>query len=512
MSALTQHGPAAVGGGVPAPARSWAGRAGRRAEADPPPADAVLGPLLPAVAARLATVRGYRGPGAAGLRPYAVTVVHEGTADLVVAVVAERGRGVRHQLLLGVGRELPARLRAAALGTVDHGPWAGRRVYDAVADPALMGVLLRALAARRVPGLHLEPATLYPLPVGLVPRPLSGGPDNTAVVYGDRLLLRLHRSPSHGPDPESDVLRALAGQDCPRTPRLYGTLYTDVPGRGRLPLGLIEEFVPGAEDGRHSALRYAHHHLADSSGGTGGFTPYAHALGQAVAEVHLALGRAFPRRRMSPVEVAEDVFRMRRRLAEAVAEVPQLARSRSRLAAVFDEYGRQGGRGGPVAVQRTHGGLHLGRTLYAEGGWRVVGFDGDPAAPVAERALAQPALRDVAGILRSFDQAAHTVLRELGDPDASGAARVSGARGEPADIARHTGRRHRAAAWSLGNRRAFCAGYTSAGGEDPSSRTAQLDAFEADLSVREALHRARVRTQGPPGPPLAGQRFASAVR
>ncbi|MFD0313923.1 maltokinase N-terminal cap-like domain-containing protein [Streptomyces flavalbus] len=475
----------------------------------------VLGPLLPVLAPWLATRRWYQGTTVSGLRPRAVTVIHgDGLPDLVVAVVDVTARGTAaaptcYQLLLGLARELPRRLADAAIGTVPSGRWAGRAVYDAVADPALMGLLLRALAARRAGTLRLERAGLFPLPVGLVPRPLTGEQSNSAVVYGDRLLLKLYRRPEPGPSPEAEALRALTAEDCARTPRLYGALSVPAPGGDPLTVGLIEEFVPGAEDGWERAVRFARDHIngpgdpeADADPGTttgagGGFTGQAHALGQAVAEVHGALGRAFPRRRRQALDLAADAARMRRRLDTAVLEVPQLARYHAALAAVFDEYGALAGRGCPVFAQRVHGDLHLGQALHTEDGWYVVDFEGEPATPAAERALPQPVLRDVAGMLRSFDYAARTALAEL-----------DGAAGP----AQQLSRRRRATAWALRNRRAFCAGYAAAGGEDPTCRTAQLTAFEADRAVYEALYEARHRPHWLPVPLAAVHRLVGRMR
>ncbi|MFF9239784.1 hypothetical protein ACF1AL_13245 [Streptomyces sp. NPDC014801] len=472
-----------------------------RVPEDPFSADAVLGPLLPLLTPWLAERRWYEGTRVDRLLPCTATVVREGAGALVVAVVTAHGptapaAGTRYQLLLGVRPDLPERLAPHTLGTVPHGPWAGEQVYDALADPALTGMLLRALAADRAPGLRLERAGRYPLPVGLVPRLLTGEQSNSAVAYGDRLLLKLYRRPEPGPHTESEVLRALTAQDCPRTPRLYGSLHLTDPDGESLTLGLIEEFVPGAEDGWTSAVRSARDHLPDTDGTGGAFTARVRTLGQAVAEVHQALARAFPRGRLSAAEIAEDAARMKRRLADAVREVPQLGRHQTRLTAVFDAYGRLAGRGCPVLAQRTHGDLHLGQALYTPGGWHIVDFEGEPATPAGERVLPQPVLRDVAGVLRSFDYAARTALDALGDA------------ANPAEQAR---RRRRADAWALRNRRAFCAGYTAAGGEDPSCRTEQLTAFEAERAVYEAVYEARHRPHWLPVPLAAVHRLAGAV-
>lgn len=60
-------------------------------------------------------------------------------------------------------------------------------------------------------------------------------------------------------------------------------------------------------------------------------------------------------------------------------------------------------------LQRIHGDFHLGQILLLpDGQWRVVDFEGEPTKPLAERGLAGTPLRDVAGMVRSFDYVARS--------------------------------------------------------------------------------------------------------
>ncbi|MFJ2768089.1 maltokinase [Streptomyces sp. NPDC087300] len=391
---------------------------------------------------------------------------------------AERGTDC-YQLLVGVRRTLPPHLAPALIGHVTGGPLAGFTVYEALYDPHLMALFLERL---RMPGRHgvlrFERDPGVDIPSGLAPRMLGAEQSNSSVVYGDTFILKLFRRVTPGVNPDLELPLRLARRGCARVPAPAAWFHAD-PRGGAAPeaepygLGVVQPYLAGAEDGWELALRMI--------GKGEDFTGEARALGRATAEVHRELAAALPTVTLGRAQVELIADGMAERLTAAAQAVPALRPFAPELLTAYEALADLGGAGGsPTAwtAQRVHGDLHLGQCLRSpDGSWSLIDFEGEPARPLAERRLPQPAVRDIAGMLRSFDYAAYSA--------------------EP-----------RSPEWAADCRAAYCVGYADVTGRDPRTEPVLLRAHETDKAVYEVLYEARHRPDWLPVPLAAVRRLA----
>jgi maltokinase len=389
-----------------------------------------------------------------------------------------------YQVPLAYYAEPQERLAHALVGVWEDDELGEVHVYDALHDRLATAQWLAAFGRRessdemvfhRLEGHELDLEAQSSL--------FSGEQSNSSVRFGEDSLMKVFRKITPGRNPDVEIHEALTLAESEHVAALYGWLEAPAHGTDEpLQLAMLQQLLRTASDGWDLALAsvrdlFAEGDLhADEVGGD--FAAESHRLGVATAEVHDLLAREFPTETWGPDELADLAAAMRRRLEDAVAVVADLESHREALQATFDSVA---GIDEPVQVQRIHADYHLGQTLRTVRGWKIVDFEGEPAKPLAERVCPDSRWRDVAGMLRSFDYAAHAVEADVED--------------EGPQIA------YRALEWADRNRSAFLAGYMEASegtsedagaGMTPAQQVL-LRAYEVDKAVYETVYEARNR-------------------
>jgi predicted trehalose synthase len=369
-------------------------------------------------------------------------------------------------------------------------------VFDGPQDPAYARALLRLIASGAsatdagVAAVGTATALQVPLEdAEITSKVLSGEQSNTSVVYtvgagreSQQIICKIFRMLHHGENPDVVLQTAISAAGSPHVPASVGYVtgeWDDAGqpnGRARGHLAFAQEFMPGVEDAWRVAL------LSASAGDD--FTNGAFSLGEATAAVHETLAVALPTRQPSLGDIVKMASLWHSRLAVALAEVPELKEHRAAIEAIYDA--AQHDASWP-RLQRIHGDYHLGQVLAVpQRGWVLLDFEGEPLRPMHERDQPDVPLRDVAGMLRSFDYVAGSVAMSAPEETAA-----------------------RAAEWARDARESFLDGYIARSGDDVRAHRLLLDAFEIDKAVYEAVYEKRNRPDWLPIPVTAIARLAA---
>jgi trehalose synthase-fused probable maltokinase len=320
-----------------------------------------------------------------------------------------------YQLLLTLRPDSAERGDRAVIANVD-----GCEVRDALADPGqATELLVRVRSGDEIEtgggcfSFHCADPSLE-VPDDAPVRLMGVEQSNSSIVFDERLVLKAFRKLEPGVNPELEMLRFLTRHEFPNIAPLKG--WYEYEGHAlSSTLGVVQEFLPDAIEGWELALE-------EIPTEPDSFLERLGSLGRVTAEMHNVLASDAGDPAFSPEEpshealslltatVDEDIERIFVRLPDDERVAPIVGRGqdvRERLAARA-----QIGVGGRVI--RTHGDYHLGQTLRTPERWVILDFEGEPARPLPERRQKRSALRDVAGMLRSFAYVASAVRIQRG--------------------------------------------------------------------------------------------------
>jgi trehalose synthase-fused probable maltokinase len=305
-----------------------------------------------------------------------------------------------------------------------------------------------ATSALKDIGIHADTA--------LAPRLSTADHSNSAIRFGDRLLLKLFRRAESGINPDLEIGRALLARRFENAPPLTGFIEYHAENGEHRTLGVLHRFVAGAIDGWEYTLGALGRYFdrvrsfgdfnafgepapARLDGTThqpgraieslfGADLEFVRLLGRRTAGMHLALACLREDPAFTPEPFTSEIQRGLSRSLRDLAlqnllllkgKLPTLGGESRELAAeviaaesrILDRF--QSLAGAPLTGLRirVHGDYHLGQTLYTGGDVFIVDFEGEPTLPLRDRRRKCTPFRDVAGLLRSFDYAANAALR-----------------------------------------------------------------------------------------------------
>ncbi len=365
-----------------------------------------------------------------------------------------------------IARERPnalvVELELGADGSAETGA-----IYDAVEEPALCAELLEAIARRRE--LRGEQGSLVATRTrafarlrgdpdeSLPPSVLRGDQSNTSILFGQRLILKLFRRITEGTNPDLEIGRFLTdATGFERTPQVAGAIEYRRARSEPATVAVLQSFVPNEGDAWRYALDQVHRfyetalmkRLAPAEipapaarhfelvnedppplvlETMGADLEMARTLGLRTAELHNALASDPEDAEFAPTPFGahyqRSLYQSLRNLTDAslgllrqrLTELPEETRAAAdkvlagedALLGIFR--GVVGRKLGGMRV-RCHGDFHLGQVLRTGTDFVILDFEGEPARTLGERRLKRSPLRDVAGMLRSFDYAAHHAL------------------------------------------------------------------------------------------------------
>ena len=263
---------------------------------------------------------------------------------------------------------------------------------------------------------------------------ISAEQSNSSVIVGDIAIIKMFRRVTSGPHPEAEMGRYLTEQGFANTPALLGEIVRVDPDGTSHALVIAQAFVRNQGDAWTWTMDLLLRGLSDITSGDEAaatdaaahtdYVRFAALLGQRLGEMHRILARPSSDPAFTPTTGTADTaasFASRTRIqldaayraidAADLAGNPDRAIMQSARDALFKRLPILAETVTGATLTRIHGDLHLGQVLVVNGDVSIIDFEGEPAKPVEIRRSKDHPLRDVAGMIRSFDYAAAFVKR-----------------------------------------------------------------------------------------------------
>ena len=259
-----------------------------------------------------------------------------------------------------------------------------------------------------------------------------GEQSNTTVLVGPHIMLKLLRHVVPGVHPETEMTRRLTQAGYQNSAELLGeVLRIDADGTPHT-LMVAQRRVVNQGDAWSWTQEFLKRSLESAAltGETGeDFTaelePYeavASMMGRRLAQMHTVLASpsedpAFTPKRVTSTAAKNWARAIRNMFSAAMKYAERDTASldegtrlvveglKENRAALEEQIERLAQSAVNLLSIRIHGDLHLGQILIAQGDVYFIDFEGEPVRPLEERRALSYPLRDLAGLLRSFDYA-----------------------------------------------------------------------------------------------------------
>jgi trehalose synthase-fused probable maltokinase len=279
---------------------------------------------------------------------------------------------------------------------------------------------------------------------------------NSSIIFGKSFILKLFRKLEEGINPDVELGNFLTGRGFKNSPAVLGNIdYKTGDGQSSAAVGLLQQFVPNQGDAwkytldslggfferalgqnmrfapdrrrRHALELMSEEFPPNARELLADYVESAILLGRRTAQMHAALtdasagadfapesftsadGEQLYRDMIAQADIAFELLRRKRGVLSGAADedARELLEREANVTAMFEPL-----KSSTIQTVRIrhHGDYHLGQVLYTGEDFMIIDYEGEPARPLPERRRKQLALRDVAGMLRSFQYAAFAAL------------------------------------------------------------------------------------------------------